>query len=547
MMTDSGASQTSDSTTIKPQNQFVALPKRTVTLSLVCVLLAMLLAALSQTVVATILPLMVADIGGFERYTWAATSYLVAATIAYPIVGRLSDIYGRKRFLVTGMLIFMVGSILVGSSTSMNQVIGFRAIQGLGGGIMITCCYVAIADLFPPEERGKYHGLISAVYGVASVIGPVLGGVVVEGLSWQWVFILLGIASFPVFVLSARIYPSQRKIPGKVPFDLFGMLLLVLAVVPIFFALSSGGIQYAWDSPQIIGPLAFGIAMGIVFVILEARVSEPIMPLAIYANRVVSLAVLVTLLTSLGLYGSVIFLPLFFQGILGVSATTSGNLLVPMLLGMVIGGIIAGQLLSRAGGHYQRQVLVSTGLMTIGMFLLITMDASTSLIVAICYILIAGLGFGGVVATLSVAVQNHVSFSLVGAATSALQFFRSLGGMLGLSILGALLARSFYVTLNETIPDHVREALPEGTLDALKNRLTTLDNQIVTESLEIPIDQPGLDGNALTNSLSDSFSISLATALNHVFFVVAVLTALSFVSALFLRVPKDPPVSQDVT
>ncbi len=516
---------------------FAALPGRSVTLSMVCVLLAMFLAALSQTVVATLLPLMVADMGGFERYAWAVTAYIVAATVVYPIAGRLSDIHGRKRSLIAGLAVFMVGSALVGLSASMTQVIAFRAIQGIGGGIVMTCCYVAIADLFPPEDRGKYHGLIGAAYGVASVAGPILGGVVVERLSWQWAFVLIALAGIPILALTARIYPAHHRTQDSPRLDLAGMAALVLAVVPLLLALSSGGVQYAWDTPLIVGLLAFGVAMSGAFVVIEARTSAPIMPLGIYANRVVSLAVVVTLLTSLGLYGGVLFLPLFFQVVLGVSATASGTLLVPMLLGMVAGGIVSGQLLSRAGGHYRMQVLASSGLMAVGMYLLSTMNEATSLVASVCYISIAGLGFGGTVATLSVAVQNSVPFALVGAATAALQFFRSLGGMLGLAVLGAVMARSFYLTLDSTLPDPVREALPQGGLEALRNRPAALDDRFATESLTAYFAEAGPDGHALAALLHDASVAALSGALNDVFSIVAAVTVLSFVGAILFRVP----------
>lgn len=526
--------------TIPTDGEFATPPKRLVVLSMVCVLLAMFLAALSQTVVATLLPIMVADVGGFERYAWAATSYMVAATVAYPIVGRLSDIYGRKRFLIAGMAVFMLGSALVGLSASMTQVVAFRAVQGIGGGVVMTCCYVSIADLFPPQDRGKYHGLIGAAYGVASVAGPILGGFVAERLSWHWAFILIALAGIPVLALMARIYPVHSRCSGNPGLDYPGMIALVFAVVPLFLALSSGGVQYDWDAPQIVGLLAFGLAMIGVFVVLQTRASSPIMPLGIYANRVVSLAVAVTLLTSLGLYGSVLFLPLFFRVVLGVSAAVSGNLLAPMLLGMVTGGIVSGQLISRTGGHYRLQALAGTGLMAVGTYLLSTMNETTNFVACTIYVVIAGLGFGGTVATLSVAVQNTVPFALVGTATSALQFFRSLGGMLGLAVLGAVLARSFSSALDETIPAHVRDALPQGQLEALKNRPAGLGDASAAEWLKAHIADAGPDGAALANMLHDALVTALASALDDVFSIVAVVTALSFVVALFFRVLAPP-------
>ena len=501
---------------------------------MICVMLAMLLAALSQTVIATLLPLMIADLGEFKRYTWAANSYIVASTVVFPIVGRLSDIYGRRLFLIVGMVIFMIGSALVGIGASMTQVVAFRAIQGIGGGIIMTCCYVSIADLFPPQDRGKYHGLIGAVFGVACVVGPVLGGFVAERFSWQWAFILIAMASIPVLGLVVKIYPARRRVSQTPELDLAGMVALMLAVIPILSALSLGGVEYAWDAPLIIGLLAFGLAMSGLFIVIESRASTPIMPLQIYADRMVGLAVIVTLLTSLGLYGSVLFLPLFFQVALAVSATVSGNLLIPMLLGMVIGGIVSGQLISRTGGHYRIQALAGTGLMTVGMYLLSTMDQTTSPLVPVLYTLVAGLGFGGTVATLSVAVQNAVPFALVGAATSALQFFRSFGGMLGIAVLGAIMTSNFYSTLDQTIPDDIRRALPQGGLEALTNHPAGLSGDLLSmESLKEWITQSGADGESLAGALRDSLVSALTQALNDVFSIIAVVTALSFVSVVF--------------
>ena len=318
--------------------------------ALVCVGLAMFLAALAQTVVASIVPLIVADLGGFDRYTWPSSSYLVAATVAYPIVGRLSDIYGRRAFLIAGIALFIAGSALVGFSGSMNQVIGFRALQGLGGGAVMTCCYVSIADLFPPEDRGKFHGVLGALYALATVVGPVMGVFVAEWLSWQYSFLFIALAGLPVLLLTARRFPRPRALPRQWDLDYPGMAALALAVTAVVVALSSAEVSHAWYAPQVAGLLAFGLAMAALFVAVESRARSPIMPLGIYRNPAVAVAVVVTLLTSVGLHALVLFLPLYFQLALGVSATQAGTMLMPMLLGIVLGAIVAGQLLSRAGG-----------------------------------------------------------------------------------------------------------------------------------------------------------------------------------------------------
>ena len=522
-----------------PDAGFVPLPRKQVALAMTCVVLATFLAALSQTVVATAMPRIIADIGGFDRYAWAITSYLVCATIAYPIVGRLSDLYGRRRFLLPGMAIFIVGSALVGASSSMAELVLFRAIQGIGGGIIMTCSYVAIADLFPPEERGKYHGLIGAVYGVASVAGPIAGGVVAERLSWHWMFLLIALSGIPVLALSARFFPKLRPPSGGNRMDYAGMLALILALLPLLVGLSAVGVQQVWTTPRIVGLLAFGLAMTAVFIVIESRAEQPIMPLQVFSSRVMSIAVLMTLLSSFALYGGVIFLPLFFQVSMGISAAGSGNLLAPMLLGIVFGGVLSGQLLSRAGGHYRLQALVGTGFMSAGMCLVSTLHAGTSVVVSEIYIVAAGFGFGGIVATLSVAVQNAVPHRLVGVATSALQFYRSLGGMLGIAVLGVVLTRRFSSRLEAAVSGETRAALPEGRFELLQRDPEALLDASVAESLRADLAGTGPDGSATADLLLDGMRAALAGAVDDVFTALAVAAVLAFCAALLFRVPPQ--------
>ena len=524
---------------------FAPPPRRQVTLSLVCVGLAMFLAALSQTVVASIMTSIVADLGGFDRYTWPATSYLVAATVAYPIVGRLSDIYGRRAFLIAGIAIFIVGSALVGVSASMNQVIGFRLVQGIGGGIVMTCSYVAIADLFRPEDRGKFLGILGALYAVATVVGPVMGAFVAEGLSWNWVFLFIALAGVPVLVLTLWIYPRANSLPRQRGLDYPGMAVLILAVVPLALALSSAGVLHAWDAPQSIGLLAFGLAMAALFVVIESRSGSPIMPLEIYRNRAVTVAVIVTLMTSVSLQGFVLFLPLYFQVALGVSVTQAGAMLAPMLLGMVVGAILAGQLLSRTGGRYRMQLLVSTALMAGGMYLFATLSdggrfaLGRPILYSQIYLVITAVGFGGVVATLSVSVQNAVAFRNVGVATAALQFCRSLGGMIGLAATGVVMVQSFRSRVTATVPQNVATALPEGLLDSVTDDPQALLDPSTARALQETLADTGSGNVPVADSLLNSLNLALTEALSDVFTVLWVAVALSFVVALFLRVRPD--------
>lgn len=509
---------------------------RQATAAVICVLLCMFLAALCQTLVATMLPMIVADLGGFERYTWAATSYLAAATIAYPIVGGLSDAYGRRRFLVAGMAVFILGSVLIGVSASIDQVIAFRAIQGVGGGMIMTCCYVSIADLFAPDERGKYQGMIAGVYGVASLLGPLIGGVLADLVSWNGAFILIGLAGLPLLFFTARTYPASKPsaLPGKL--DLLGMVLLALAVAPVVSSLSIGGVQSEWAAPQVVLPLVFGLVMALAFLAAEAKASFPIMPLRIYSHRVLCVALLAMFLMSLGLHGSVLMLSLYFQAAHGANATLSGALLIPMLIAMVAGGIVSGQMISRMNGGYRAQAIVHAGLFAGGMFLFSGIGPGRSLLVSEICVVIAGVGFGGAAATLSLAVQNSVPHSIVGAATSALQFFRSLGGMMGMALLGAALTRGFASRLEASVSHSLRDRLSAERIEQLKAEPDALVDTQAAESLRAGIEALGPDGPELARQLLDSMEWALVGALKGAFALVAGLATLAFVVTLFLRV-----------
>ena len=535
MIIDSGDGGPTDDG-LKDDGGFAPPPKRQAMASMACVVLAMFLGALSQTVVATTMPLIIADLGGFDRYTWAATSYMVAATLAFPIVGRLSDIHGRRLFLLSGLAVFSAGSILLGFCESMTQVVAYRAVQGVGGGTVMTCCYVSVADLFRPIERGRFHGLLSAVYGVSFVVGPILGGSLADALSWRWAFLAIGLAAVPVLLLTAKVFPRPASPPENRDLDPIGMIALVLAVPPLLIALSAGGVQYEWGSPVILGMLLLSLAAIGVFIAVEARAESPIVPLSLHADPVVGLSIVIMLLASFAMYGSVLFLPLLFQIAFGFSAAQSGALLTPMLLGMVAGGVVAGQVLSRTSGFYRVQAVTCAGLMTAGLFLLSTLDATTGVEESLTCIVIAGIGIGGIVPTLSIGVQNHVPFGVVGVATSALQFYRSVGGVIGLALLGALLAARFASSLEEAAPEAVKDALAAGRFEELQDDPRALVDSATADGLRAELAASGSDGAALAQALLDSLGVALREALDSVFVVAAVAAALSLGFALFFRV-----------
>ncbi len=515
---------------------FVQPPKRQVVISMACVTLVMFLGAQGQTIVATALPDIVADLGGFDRYVWIATAYMVAATITAPIAGGLSDVYGRKPFFILGLAIFVAASALLGISRSMNEVVTFRAVQGIGGGLIMTSGFVAVADLFPPQERGKHQGLLAGVYGIASVVGPIVGDLITAHYSWNWIFLINIPIAVPALLLMVWIFPSLSSESESRKLDYPGMVALVFAVVPLLLALSVGGVHHEWDSALSVGMLALGLAMAVVFIVIESRAELPIMPMELYADRSVSLGMIIVVLTGFGLYSSLLFLPLFFRGVLGM---VSSSLLVPMLLGIVFGGIVAGQLLSRTGGHYRFQVLASTALTTIGMYLISTMNEATYPVLIGIYLVLTGLGLGGTLAVISVAVQNSVPFRLVGAGTSANQFFRTVGGMLGLTVVGVVMTLSFGSKLETMASDDLKTSLPEGLLESVKQDPQALLDPSEADLLRERLVEEGPEGIQNVDSLLDSLNAALVGALSDVFTVLVVTAALSSAAALLFRVPTD--------
>ena len=518
-----------------PFNSYTPLPRRQVVLTMGGLMLALFLSSLDQTVVSTAMPRIIADLGGFDRFTWVTTAYLVASTTTVPIVGRLSDLYGRKVFFLSGIVVFLVGSVLAGVSQSMNQLIVFRAIQGIGGGSMMALSFTTVGDLFPPAERGKYQGIVAAVFGLSSVIGPTLGGFITDNLSWNWIFYVNVPLGLPVIALFIRFFPNTRPERRSIRLDYAGMALLVLVIVPLLIGLSLGGVQYDWLSLQIVGVLVLAVVMTVVFVLVERRADDPIMPLGIYANPVVSISLVAVFITGFAMFGSIIFIPLFFQGVLGASATSSGSFLTPMMLSMVVAATLSGQALSRLGGHYRLQGLIGIAIMTCGVVLTSRMTPETSFGQAVASIMVTGLGLGITFPSFTIAVQNASPAGQLGAVTSATQFYRSIGGALGLAVLGSYMANRFAAGLRDSLPPAIRQALPADQLAQMEENPQALVNPQAMDALRAAFADRGPQGEAIVTQLIDALQETLASAISSVFVVVAVALAIAFVVTIFLR------------
>jgi len=521
-----------------PPNKTVgpySLTRRQIVLTMAGVMLAMFMSSLDQTIVGTAMPRIISDLGGFTRYTWVTTAYMIASTITLPITGKLTDMYGRKRFYIAGMIIFLLGSLLSGFSQTMTQLILFRGFQGIGGGILMANAFIVVGDLFPPSDRGKYQGFITGVFGLASVIGPTLGGFITDNLSWHWVFFInvpLGIIILGLFIF---FFPNLRPDNLKHKIDYAGIVTLTLAVVSTMLALSWAGVDYDWASAQIIGMFAFSAVMATLFVIIERRSEEPIIPLWIFTNRIVSVSTTVMFLTGFGMFGGIIFIPLFFQGVLGESATASGNFLMPMMLGLVAGSLTSGQLLSRTGGHYRRQGIAGLAIMAFGLMLLSMMTVETSNSQAIAYIVVTGFGLGMTMPIYTIAIQNAVPYNVMGVATSSTAFFRSIGGALGLAIFGSIMNNRFSSEFLSGVSPAAKEVISPEPLNSLAhNPEALLSNNALVQLREV-FDKAGPQGPALFEQVVESLKHALSSAITEVFFIGFVIAIVAWVVNLFIK------------
>jgi EmrB/QacA subfamily drug resistance transporter len=399
-------------------------------------MLVLLLAALDQTIVSTALPTIVGDLGGLAHLSWVVSAYLLAQTAVTPVYGKLGDLYGRKRVLQIAIVIFLAGSALCGAAQNMTELIAFRAIQGVGGGGLIVLTQATVGDVVSPRERGRYQGIFGAVFGVASVAGPLLGGFFVDNLSWRWIFYInlpLGVIALAVLgaVLPAMGERRQRTI------DYLGSGILAGGLSCIILATSLGGNSWAWDSAQLIVTACGGVALLVLFVFVERHASEPVMPLRLFSNRTFTIAGGIGLIVGFALFGSAVFLPLFFQTVSGASPTGSGLRTIPLMVGVLSTSIFSGQVISRIG-HYKPFPIVGTALMVLGFMLLSGMGAGTSFADAAWRLLVLGLGLGFVMQVLVLVAQNAVDYTDLGVATSGATLFRLIGGSIGTAVFGAI-------------------------------------------------------------------------------------------------------------
>jgi EmrB/QacA subfamily drug resistance transporter len=399
---------------------------------LIAVLLGLFLSALDQTIVGPILPRIVSELHGSDYYTWVVTAYLLTSTVTVPIYGKLSDLFGRKPMLMTGIGLFLVGSALSGLSQTMWQLILFRAIQGLGAGALFPISLAVIGDLFTPRERGKYQGLFGAVFGIAFLVGPGLGGTITDNYSWHWVFYVnlpLGLIALGVI---AWLLPTVRRPDAARNIDYAGVLTFAAGVVPILIGLTNAE-NGDWGSVGVWGLILLGVAFLALFVWVESRAKEPMIPLHLFRIRSFTISMIAVFTAMFGFFGAVVFLPLWYQVVQGASATASGYKLMPFLFGLILSSVVSGQVVSRTG-HYKWLAAGALGLAAIGVALMTQLRADTPDLMLWAWMFTAGVGIGPSMAVFTIIVQNAVPFSELGAATSDLTLFRQIGGTVGLTV-----------------------------------------------------------------------------------------------------------------
>jgi EmrB/QacA subfamily drug resistance transporter len=509
--------------------------KRKITI-MFAIIAAMFFAAINQTIVSTAMPRIIAILGGMEHYTWVITIYMLTSTIATVLVGKLSDIYGRKPFILAGIVFFMVGAFLSGFSRDIFELIAYRGIQGVGAGIIMASAFTAVGDLFSPRERGKWTGIMMAVFGFSSVLGPTLGGWLVDNMDWKWLFWIFLPLGFVAFFMILALFPKvERKAAEKI--DYLGSLFLSLAIIALLLGFSWAGTQYAWGSGEILGLFAATLVCLAIFVFVETKATSPILPLSLFRNDIVTLSNSIGFLMNAGMMGALIYLPFFVQGVEGISPTYSGYVTMPMSIAMVVVSTIIGRWITKTG-KYKRYAVMGFPIMIAGMLIMAYMN---SVWLAVVAMIVFGIGLGVGLPVFSLTVQNAVSPSQLGVATASSQLFRNLGGTIGIAVMGTIMQSS----LKSNMKDAAKESAATGggfdfsTLDP-----ETAKQLAAFQNPEMLLDQPKLeqlqqtlpkDIQPVVTQMIDTLRDALSSSLTTVFLSGTALVAVALILVFFLR------------
>jgi EmrB/QacA subfamily drug resistance transporter len=512
-------------------------------------MLALLLAALDQTIVGTAMPRIVAELNGLSYYSWVITAYLVASTIMVPIAGKLGDLFGRKPFLLAGMIGFVVASALCGQSHGMLELVVFRTIQGIFGGMLFATVFAVIGDLFPPSQRARLAGLFGAVFGLASIVGPTAGGYITDSWGWRWVFYVnLPVGIIAVLLVIATM-PFVRSSASIRDIDFLGAGALVAGLVPLMVALSITR-DHGWTSPEVLGLLAVAAVLLIAFFLIEIRNDHPIVPFSLFRDSTFSVSMIVGFLSGFGMFGTIVFVPLIYQGVLGVTATNSGQLLTPMMLGLIVASTLIGQVMVRVR-LYRFLGTAGIAVMLVGMWLLSQVTVTTSRLEVVRDIVIVGAGLGSTFPLYLTAVQSALPRHFLGVASSQVQFWRQIGGTIGTAVLGSV--------LSQRLPVHIREQVANLQLPGQATQLMTSSGsnpQTLFDPAQIAASRAaatralGSQGAAIFDQVLHAVRVALASTLHEVFLYGAAVLIIALIASVFLKdVPLRArlPASEDDT
>ena len=424
------------------------LSQRNKIIVMISVMFGLLLAALDQTIVVTAMPRIVQDFNGLQHLSWVFTAYLLASTVTVPIYGKLGDMYGRKPFYIGAIILFLIGSALSGASQNMGELIAFRALQGIGGGALMANSFAIIGDLFVPAERGRWQGLFAAVFGLASVIGPLLGGWLTDNASWRWVFYINLPVGAVALTMAAIYMPAIAGRAKDRAIDFLGAGLLAVSLISLLLAVTWGGTQYAWGSSQIIGLFITAAVGTAAFLLAERHAQEPILPLSLFRNRVFNVSMVAIMLSAMGMFGGILYIPLFAQYVIGESATNSGTILAPMMAGLIISSIGAGLVMSRTG-RYKALAVGGMAIVVGAMYWLAQVGAGTTQLGLIERMVVMGVGLGMTMPVFNLAVQNAFSQAELGVATASTQLFRNMGGTIGTAVMSGVLNNALARNLSD--------------------------------------------------------------------------------------------------
>lgn len=506
--------------------------KRKVTI-MIAIMAAMFFAAINQTIVSTAMPRIISILDGMDYYTWTINIYLLTSTIATVLVGKLSDMFGRKPFLLIGILLFMAGAFMTGTSDNVFQFITYRGIQGVGAGIIQSCAFTAVGDLFAPRERGKWMGFMTAIFGFSSVLGPTLGGYLVDHMDWHWLFWIFLPLGIVAFIMILTLFPKVERKPGE-SIDYIGSLFMTTTIVPLLLAFSWAGTEYEWGSAQILGLLAATVVSAVIFVLVELKVKNPILPMHLFKNGVVTISNIIGFIMNFGMMGALIYLSFFVQGVLGISPTYAGYVTMPMSICMVVVSAVTGQLIAKKG-KYKRYALIGVPVMIAGMVLMVFMD---NVWMAVLAMVIFGFGLGLGMPVFSLATQNAVPHKELGVVTASSQLFRNLGGTIGIAVMGTVMSNSLKTNLTEAMASpSTTENL--GKLDPkMVEQMTAFANpQTLMNKPLIEQTQAGLpaDVQPLFAQMIQTIRDALGNTLSHVFLTGTLVLVIAFVLVFFLK------------